>query len=265
MSNHIKIIVFLSTIISLKTTVHAAGESVQYGTTNSSRGGPVFIPLQEGEGKYDAIVQDGTYECTLTNVSFSGHTKLGGIKNEHNDSFSSLDLATISVITIIDPFYQSERYINQEFVCADVTSLTGAVEQSLLIPRNVIIGGIDKKTQSEKVWFLKDLAQISISKSDTFKIFAPHTPSSRRYLRTRAAKKIPSKTTLPENHVHVEQPSSVKVQTETTQKTLPEWPTPVAEKTIPDRTLRESFMAIIDTIIEFIKLILIKIWKFIKW
>lgn len=273
-----KCVAFLSILLLCLHDVHSAGEGAKYNTT--SQDVPIFVPLQEGQGKYDACLQDGENECNLvTSVSFAGGTKIAGIRSELNDSFSTLDLATLKKIEVVDPFYPSTRYPDQEFICVNITTLGGAVEQLLLVPRNVIICGVDKKTHQEKAWFLRALTQVTLSKADDINILQEqlaHAPP-RRHIRSRPKKKGSSQPTptLPTQERSTPKqplPAPAALTNTVPQETPPlrtvhEWPAPATDSNIltHEKTLGDSFLAVIDSVIDLIKTIVSRIWNIIKW
>src|SRR3990172_12100006 len=115
---------------------------------------PTFAALEEGEGCFKGIVYDEKTTSQLRNISFFGHSSVGGIRKEGDDSVSRLELSKLKEIKIISAHHDSKRYQDKEFVLVAVTMLNGTVVSDLLVPKHIIICGIEQNTQIEKAWFL---------------------------------------------------------------------------------------------------------------
>jgi len=149
------------------------GETAQ----ESLRKEPAFAPLHEGEECYDGIVKDETVETRVTQLSFFGHSTLGGIRNDSDDSVTKLDLTNIKSIKIKEASTISKRYPEKDFALIQKVSKTGIVTDDLLLPRHVIVCGIDKATGDEKSWYLNKIDELIVE--ETTQIPQPVTKETR--------------------------------------------------------------------------------------
>jgi hypothetical protein len=123
---------------------------------------PSFAHLEEGGGSFSAKVYDDNTITELKDLSFFGHTDVGGIRCEKDDSMIKLDLAHLKEIKVLQPGFESKRYSNQEFSLATIIVDNDVVMNDLLIPRHIVICGIEKKTSAEKAWFLNKISRLVI-------------------------------------------------------------------------------------------------------
>lgn len=123
---------------------------------------PAFAELEEGSDIIDGIIKDEGTVCEVTQLSFFGHTTCGGIRREADDSMTKLDLSQIKSIKIKQEVYASVRYPEKEFSSIQKTSLDGAVTDNLLVPRHVIICGIEKRTHDQKAWYLNKIDELIV-------------------------------------------------------------------------------------------------------
>ncbi|MBM3886895.1 hypothetical protein FJ364_03095 [Candidatus Dependentiae bacterium] len=127
---------------------------------STSTNDPGFARLAEGEGSFRAIVYDENHEYTLKDVSFFGNTSVGGVRRESDDSLTRLELSKIKELKIIQPHFDSKRFGDKDFVLAEITSRTGAVIADLLVPKKLVICGLDEKSGLEKSWFLHKINRL---------------------------------------------------------------------------------------------------------
>lgn|GEM_PF-1531666 len=125
---------------------------------------PSFAPLEEGEGSFSATIYDENVVSQIKDVSFFGHTNIGGIRKETDDSLNKLEISKIKEIRIIKHNYDSKRYSDKEFTLAQVITNDNTVIDNLLIPKHVVICGSEIKTQMERSWFLSKIDKIVIGK-----------------------------------------------------------------------------------------------------
>jgi len=134
---------------------------------------PSYVPLEEGEGSYFAIIYDEGNAIEVKDISFTGHTKIGGIRKEDDDSVNRLDLSNIKELHVLQPNYLSKKYSDKEFILAKAIALNDTVIEDLLIPRQVVICAIEKNSGLEKAWFLYKLTKIVLAKKETIESTKP--------------------------------------------------------------------------------------------
>lgn len=134
------------------------GESKQTNTLREVR----YRDLGDKEGCFHATIYDDKNVIKVRNFSFSGHTKIDGILKEDDDSVNAIDLATIKEIIIKAPFYESNRYQNQELLLASIKTKNSEIINDFLIPRQVQISGIEDSTQIQKAWYLSKIKSITV-------------------------------------------------------------------------------------------------------
>lgn len=139
---------------------------------------PVFVPLEEKQGSYTAIVYDEKNQERVLDFSFFGHTSVGGIRKETDDSFTRLELSEIKEIRIVNPSFQSKRYSDKEFALVTVVTKKGIEIKDLLVPKNVVICGIGRDTGNKKAWWLRKVDKIIIEGELSFdkKLFMKKKP-----------------------------------------------------------------------------------------
>lgn len=145
------------------TNVCGFGDMMQQ---NSGGKEPAFAALEEGEDLFEGIVKDDQAEISIQQLSFFGHATVGGIRQENNDSMIKLNLATIKRLELIQAQYTSKRYSEKDFSLfrkvSVVPGTAAEVAEEILIPRNVVICGIDKKTGDERSWYLGKVEQLIV-------------------------------------------------------------------------------------------------------
>ena len=115
---------------------------------------PGFAKLAEGEGSFRAIVYDESNQYTIKNFSFFGHVAVAGVRRETDDSVTRFELSKIKELKVLTAHFDSKRFGDKDFLLAEVTSATGAVTADLLVPKKIVICGIDEKSGLEKSWFM---------------------------------------------------------------------------------------------------------------
>lgn len=136
----------------------------QFSTSNE----PIFVPLEERQGSFLAEVQDELSRTIVRDISFFGHTSIGGVRKESDDSFNRLDLKNIREIEIVKSSFESKRYSDKEFALVKVVMSNGSVLKDLLAPRNAIICGVERATGAEKAWWLRKVNKIVMKGKITF-------------------------------------------------------------------------------------------------
>lgn len=125
---------------------------------------PSFAPLEEGEASVMATIYDESTVTEVQDVSFFGHTSIGGIRKDTDDSMNKLELKNIRELVIVKPSYESKRFRDREFTLAKVITANGVLVENLLVPKHIVICGIDKKSQMERSWFLNKIDKVVVEK-----------------------------------------------------------------------------------------------------
>lgn len=125
---------------------------------------PSFAPIEEGVPSLAATIYDESTITEVHDISFFGHTSIGGIRKETDDSTNKLDLGKVKELNIVKSTFESKRFRDREFSLAKVVMANGTLVEDLLIPKHVIICGIDKKSQMERSWFLSKVDKVVIEK-----------------------------------------------------------------------------------------------------
>ena len=139
------------------------GDLLQQSSTTGKE--PGFAKLEEGQGLFDGIIKDEQTETYIQQISFFGHTSIGGIRQENNDIMTKLNLENIKRLEVIDKIYTSKRYPEKEFsLVRKISAPRGGAEvaEEILIPRNVVMCGIDRKTGDERSWYLNKIDQLIV-------------------------------------------------------------------------------------------------------
>lgn len=169
-------IVFSSSIFLLATMwLVPMGEQVQPDTQKE----PAFTPLEEGEDFFNGRIMDDQTITEVTQLSLYGYTKVGGIRRDDDDSVTTLNLANTKAIKIQQQVYTSKKYPEKDFALIQKTALDGTVTDGLLLPRHVIICGIEKKTGDEKAWYLSKIDELIVQPAASAEPEAPaqNTPA----------------------------------------------------------------------------------------
>ncbi len=125
---------------------------------------PSYARLEEGEPSICATIYDETTVTEIQDISFFGHTSIGGIRKEADDSANKLDLGKIQELSIEKSIFESKRFPDGAFCLVKVITRSGAFIEDLLVPRHIIICGIDKKSQMERSWFLNKIDRVVIDR-----------------------------------------------------------------------------------------------------
>lgn len=215
------------------------GETKQPNTLS----GPAFHKLEEKQGCYTVTVFDDGNKIVLRDFSFTGHTSIGGILKETDDSVNKLEIAQIKEISILNNDYKSKRYPNQEVLLAEVTIKNGKKITDLLIPKHIIICGIEVSTDMQKAWVLSKINKVIIEgpcPSPEYKEEKTHTISKKTQKKSTKKK---------EKNTNYEKEEPIKqLQQEE----------PKAQVT---KTILSSFLDIIEAIAGFIRSIINAIFK----
>ncbi|MBD3273042.1 hypothetical protein GF385_01700 [Candidatus Dependentiae bacterium] len=134
------------------------------GGKEATKDEPEFVNLQEGQGIFAGKIYDDRNIIPVHEISFTGHTQIGGIRRESDDSINVLDFAKIKELEILKENYVSPRYQDKEYILAKTISNNGAITDDLLIPRNVVICAISTQTDMEKAWYLRKIKKIIIER-----------------------------------------------------------------------------------------------------
>ncbi len=125
---------------------------------------PEYVELKDGQPSFLARIYDDKSSIELKDFSFTGHTELGGVRKEDDDSVNTLDLSEIKELQVKNPNYISEKYKDKEYILASAVTNNGVAIKNLLIPRQVTICGIEVKTKMKKVWLLRNINKITLSR-----------------------------------------------------------------------------------------------------
>ena len=128
---------------------------------------PEFIKLKEGEGVYSGTIYDEKSVVDVNEISFTGHTSIGGIRKEGDDSVNVLDFAILKELRILNPNYISKRFSDKEFVQVEVEFLRDQNYEEFLVPRHVVICALNANTGQKKAWFLSKIQKITIKRGET--------------------------------------------------------------------------------------------------
>ena len=148
--------------LTVATALYSAGDAGDEGVKQSKSIDPSYAPLEERAGKYRAKVYDEASVVDLCEISFFGHTTVGGVRKESDDSMNKLDLAFIKEIIIKKPDFESGHYPDKSFSLADIVTDTGVRIEDMLLPKHIIICGKENNTHIQKSWFLNKISRVTI-------------------------------------------------------------------------------------------------------
>lgn len=130
---------------------------------------PRFVPLDPDDNSYCGIVIDNKVPLHIKNISFSGSTKIGGMRKETDDSISALDLSRVQKIIIKNPFFQSPHHSPSNemvlFILSEITFLLpdmATKTEEYLIPHDIVFSAEEISTGVQKAWRLRDITSFSI-------------------------------------------------------------------------------------------------------
>lgn len=130
---------------------------------------PRFVPLDPDENSYCGIVIDNRIPLHVKNISFSGSTKIGGMRKEADDSVSALDLSRVQKIMIKNPFFQSPHHSPSRdtllFILSEIAFLLpdmATKTEEYLIPHDIVFSAEEISTGVQKAWRLRDIDSLSI-------------------------------------------------------------------------------------------------------
>ena len=124
---------------------------------------PKFVKLEIGQDLISGCIRDENHVTEMEQISFFGHTSVGGICREDDDSVTTIDLALTKRLQVLVPEYRSVRYPHKEFCLVRKTSHDDVVTNGLLFPRKIVICGVQKKTMDQKAWFLNKISFLDIT------------------------------------------------------------------------------------------------------
>lgn len=126
---------------------------------------PSYSPLEEGQERFLGVVQTEDAQTSLKDLSFTGTTKLTGLRKEKDKSYNDIDLFVVSKIVVKEPDYRSTEHSNAPgdplFIKAAVTFNSGVTEEYLL-PHKLEVSGIEANTGVEKTWRLRSIKELQI-------------------------------------------------------------------------------------------------------
>lgn len=134
------------------------------GTPSTATMEPAFVDLKEDEPSYIGSIIDDNVTTYVRDISFTGHTSIGGVLKENDDSVNKIELSQIKELEIENPDYTSKKYSDKDVMLAKIITNDGTEINGLLIPRNLVICGIEKNTGIKKAWFLRKIKKITIDK-----------------------------------------------------------------------------------------------------
>lgn len=236
---------------------------------------PGFARLAEGEGSLRALVHDESTQCVLKDFSFFGHTTVGGIRRETDDSVTRFELSKIKEIKVLKPHYDSKRFGDKDFLLAEVTSTTGAVISDLLVPKKLIICGIDEKTGLEKSWFLQKVDRVVMQGATP--LVLPSIPSALTASKNVAPTAAPLSPAPGAAAGAISTPVPTVGSQEKTKRTFRpakenKWDKFYQENQLPQQMeqqrpkqgIGDAFIAIIDALIDFVKAIINGVLKLFR-
>ena len=127
--------------------------------------GPEFIELKDGEGFYSGKIYDEQSIVDVRELSFTGSTKIGGVKKETDDSENVLDFSIIKEIEILKPYYASKRFSDKDFMLAAVQYVNDNEKKEFLVPRKIVICALEAETGQRKAWLLNKIKKIVIERA----------------------------------------------------------------------------------------------------
>jgi hypothetical protein len=127
---------------------------------------PRFFALEEGQDSLTGLVIDGPTSTKLKDISLFGRTEIGGICREDNDSVTSINLEHVAELVVIDKDYKSVHHAPQgkaeNFCLVKKIARDGTATEGLLMPRKIIVSGIEQPSGDQKAWFLAHINSLKI-------------------------------------------------------------------------------------------------------
>lgn len=232
---------------------------------------PGFARLSEGEGSFRAIVYDESNQYTMREFSFFGHTTVGGVRRETDDSVTRFELSKIKELKVLKSHFDSKRFGDKDYLLAEVISKTGAITSDLLVPKKLIICGVDEKSGLEKSWFLQKIDRFVVQGPTP--LVLPSIPSALSAQTVAAATPAPL-TPAPEPVQQVPTAgSSEHTKRSYTPPKKNKWDAFYKQNQMPETnpdTAKEksgisgAFIAIVDAIIDFIKVLISGVMKLFR-
>ncbi|MBD3231587.1 hypothetical protein GF322_02880 [Candidatus Dependentiae bacterium] len=125
---------------------------------------PEFVELKEGEGSFSGKIYDEQSIIDVKEISFTGHTSIGGVRKETDDSVNILDLAIIKEIEILKPDYESKRFSDKEFTLTAIEYLHDSQRKEFLVPKKIVICAREANTGQKKAWLFSKIKKITIER-----------------------------------------------------------------------------------------------------
>ena len=126
---------------------------------------PGYSPLEDGQERFSGVLQTDDTKTTLQDLSFTGTTKLTGLRRENDKSYNDVDLFVVSKIVVKDSDYRSAEHSNAPgeplFIKAEVTFNSGVTEEYLL-PHKLEVSGVESNTGVEKTWRLRNIKELVV-------------------------------------------------------------------------------------------------------
>lgn len=128
---------------------------------------PSFVEPEEGSEIFSATIHDEATASSLKKVSFFGQPSIPKVLKEDDDSVNTLELGKMKELIIVKKTYTSQRHPDREFCLARAVMASGAAVENLLIPKNLVVCGIDKKTGIKRAWLINKIDNIVVDGSTT--------------------------------------------------------------------------------------------------
>jgi len=138
-----------------------------WGKSYNVEKGAGFVSLARGAASYEGTVRDESSSYRLKELCFGGLVKIGGIRKDGDDSSSEIDMKSVRELEVIQGRFQtkdprhSKTHEYPLFAKVRVTFKTGASEE-YLFPYDMIISGVDLKTETGKAWYLRDIDNVKV-------------------------------------------------------------------------------------------------------
>lgn len=127
---------------------------------------PRYVELDEDAQSYLATIEDGPKSTEVKNISFAGHTKIDGIRQEDNrgeitSAFIKIDLGDYTKFEIADRCYYPKSNRDLEYVRIRATHTSGN-NSILLFPKRTTVCAESIAPGMRYAWNLRDINSIEI-------------------------------------------------------------------------------------------------------
>ncbi len=172
-----RMLVKLFSLCAVLTLVSSTGYTMGDGGSDDAPKIPKFQKLNRGEPSYVGTIVEKNKKTRANQISFTGSTKIDGLRSEDSDAVTQLDLGDVLTIEVKKSAYSSEKF-TQEYVLVTVVSKkknkTGEhIKRDLLVPRNVQFSAQDLESKFELAWWLRDIKKIKIDHPQPLQQAAP--------------------------------------------------------------------------------------------